>query len=356
MKMSKITNESFVTLATNDSYCMGALALAQSLRNVNTNRLISIMITSDVSPHVQSLLRNAFDHVEFVNVLDSNDSLNLSLLNRPDLGITFTKFHCWRLVQFTKCVFLDADCLVVKNVDDLFEREEFSAAADIGWPDYFNSGVFVFKPSVSTYSSLLKFAVDFRSFDGGDQGLLNSYFNNWSTGESSRRLPFVYNMTTNVSYTYAPAYKQNKENVKIVHFIGSNKPWKRVYNRDNSNVESFGACENEHLDIWWTLFSKYCLPNLNEETVRNNLNIKSSFRPNHSNVHYSSMQNQQQNFETPQVSCNQASHSNNIHQKDEVVIGSELHENLWKTGKIEYTGRDSFSNIQAHLDSQLEKK
>ena len=83
-----------------------------------------------------------------------------------DLGTTFTKYHCWRLIQFPKCVFLDADCLIVKNIDDLFEREEFSASPDIGWPDYFNSGIFVYKPSIQTYSNLIQFSVDFGSFDG----------------------------------------------------------------------------------------------------------------------------------------------------------------------------------------------
>lgn len=153
-------------------------------------------------------LRELFDHVEMVDIMDSNDSANLDLLKRPELGITFTKLHCWRLTQFKKCVFLDADVLVLKNVDDLFEREEFSAAADVGWPDCFNSGVFVFRPSLNTYLHLIDFALTRGSFDGGDQGLLNSYFNTWSTSESSKRLPFVYNMTTNVSYSYVPAYKQ----------------------------------------------------------------------------------------------------------------------------------------------------
>ena len=55
---------------------------------------------------------------------------------------------------------------VIKNVDELFEREELSAAPDAGWPDCFNSGVFVFRPSLDTYKSLLQFAVDFGSFDG----------------------------------------------------------------------------------------------------------------------------------------------------------------------------------------------
>lgn len=41
---------------------------------------------------------------------------------------------------------------------------------------------------------------------------------------------------------------------------------------------------------------------------------------------------------------------------DGVQIGSETHKNMWERGQIEYTGRDSFSNIQAHLDNKLQAK
>ena len=54
----------------------------------------------------------------------------------------------------------------IHNIDELFDREELSASPDAGWPDCFNSGVFVYKPSIETYSKLLKFAVDKGSFDG----------------------------------------------------------------------------------------------------------------------------------------------------------------------------------------------
>ena len=57
------------------------------------------------------------------------------------------------------------------NVDELFDREEFSAAPDSGWPDCFNSGVFVFRPSLKTYNLLLRFAAEHGSFDGKGQGL-----------------------------------------------------------------------------------------------------------------------------------------------------------------------------------------
>lgn len=164
--MSRVTDESFVTLATNTNYVLGALTLAASLRNVNTTRQLTVLITREVPNPLQQQLREVFDHVELVDVLDSGDSTNLELLKRPELGVTFTKLHCWRLTQFRKCVFLDADCLVLKNVDELFERDEFAAVTDIGWPDCFNSGVFVFRPSADTYNSLLNFAVQVGSFDG----------------------------------------------------------------------------------------------------------------------------------------------------------------------------------------------
>ena len=111
-------------------------------------------------------IEQVFDHVELVDELDSNDKSSLALLKRPELGVTFTKLHCWKLIKYKKCVFLDADCFVIKNIDELFERDEFSAAPDVGWPDCFNSGVFVFKPSLESHASLLTFASTDGSFDG----------------------------------------------------------------------------------------------------------------------------------------------------------------------------------------------
>ena len=53
-----------------------------------------------------------FDELVEVDVLDSKDATHLAMLKRPELGITFTKIHCWNLTQYEKCVFLDADTMV----------------------------------------------------------------------------------------------------------------------------------------------------------------------------------------------------------------------------------------------------
>jgi hypothetical protein len=50
---NKVNNQSFVTLATNDNYVLGALTLGQALRKSGTNRMLSVMISSSVSAALQ---------------------------------------------------------------------------------------------------------------------------------------------------------------------------------------------------------------------------------------------------------------------------------------------------------------
>jgi glycogenin glucosyltransferase len=140
----------YVTLCTIEEYLPGALVMCHSLRQSGTIRDIVCLTASTMPQAARMQLTAAFDHVIDVDVIDTQDSEALQLLGRPELGVTATKIKCWTLTQYHKCVYLDADTLVLANVDDLFDRPELSAAPDIGWPDCFNSGVFVFVPSAET--------------------------------------------------------------------------------------------------------------------------------------------------------------------------------------------------------------
>ena len=53
------------------------------------------------------------------------------------------------------------------NIDDLFSRPELSAAPDFGWPDYFNTGLFVLEPNLQTYQRLYDLTALNVSYDGG---------------------------------------------------------------------------------------------------------------------------------------------------------------------------------------------
>ena len=83
--------EAWVTLVTNDNYALGALTLAASLRRVKSKKKMVIMITSTVSNNFKTSLEEVFDEVILVDTMDSGDIPNLTLLDRPELGITFTK-------------------------------------------------------------------------------------------------------------------------------------------------------------------------------------------------------------------------------------------------------------------------
>ncbi|CAH2244319.1 jg18527 [Pararge aegeria aegeria] len=249
----KMSNRAWVTLATNDSYGLGALVVAHSLRRSGSVYPAVVLITPSVTDAMRERLRAVFAEVVVVDVLDSKDAAHLALLQRPELGITFTKIHCWNLTQYEKCVFLDADTLIVQNCDELFEREELSAAPDVGWPDCFNSGVFVFTPSAETFNNLIKFASERGSFDGGDQGLLNSYFSDWAQGDINKHLPFLYNVTSAAFYSYIPALKHYGQNLKIIHFIGAAKPWLQQFNWQTRSVDAPEHLR-EFLQLWWDLF------------------------------------------------------------------------------------------------------
>lgn len=260
-----VSDQAFVTLATNDVYCQGALVLGQSLREHRATRRLVVLVTPQVSNPLRVILSRVFDEVIEVNLIDSADYVHLAFLKRPDLGITLTKLHCWTLTRYSKCVFLDADTLVLSNIDELFDRREFSAAPDPGWPDCFNSGVFVFQPSLETHSLLLQHATDHGSFDGADQGLLNSFFSNWSTADIQKHLPFIYNLSSNTTYTYSPAFKQFGSSAKVVHFLGSSKPWTYKYNPQTGSVleEGSGRADQHQtsfLNQWWGIYHRSILP------------------------------------------------------------------------------------------------
>ncbi|XP_037326925.2 glycogenin-2 isoform X2 [Pungitius pungitius] len=248
-----MSGEAFVTLATTDSYCKGAIVVARSLQRHGTTRSTVVMVTPNLSQQSRLALEDVFDEVITVDGMDSDDHFHLYLLGRPDLGITFTKIHCWTLIQYSKCVFLDADTLVLCNVDELFERDELSAAPDPGWPDCFNSGVFVFRPSLRTHSGLLEHALQHGSFDGGDQGLLNSFFSSWPTEDISKHLPFVYNLSGSSFYSYLPGFRQFGHNAKVIHFVGAVKPWSSRSQRDESSPHTM----EQFVSLWWKEYLSY---------------------------------------------------------------------------------------------------
>lgn len=108
-----------------------------------------------------------------------------------------TKLHLFRLTQYKKLIFLDADVLPIRSLSHLFHiPHPFSAVPDVGWPDIFNSGVLVVSPGEDKFEEVRGLLGQKGSWDGGDQGILNEW-----RGNDWNRLSFTYNTTPTAAYT-----------------------------------------------------------------------------------------------------------------------------------------------------------
>lgn len=138
-----------------------------------------------------------------------------------------TKLRLWEQTDFDQVVYIDADCLVLEPVDELFDRPAPAFCPDVFPPDRFNAGVIVLRPCQDVFAAMMAQVGVLPSHDGGDTGFLNSFFPDWFTWSFEHRLPFRYNaLRTMYWFTHTnPGYWDAVKPVKILHFCSSPKPW-----------------------------------------------------------------------------------------------------------------------------------
>ncbi|EDO41592.1 predicted protein, partial [Nematostella vectensis] len=108
-----------------DGYAAGALAVAQSLRMVQTKYDLVCMVTPDVTHPTRRHLCVMYDHVIEVPYIQHRCrklwSEKQSRMYDDWIEFSFTKWNCLNLVQYERVMFIDADMVVKVNSDDLFE-------------------------------------------------------------------------------------------------------------------------------------------------------------------------------------------------------------------------------------------
>ncbi|RDW83205.1 hypothetical protein BP5796_04696 [Coleophoma crateriformis] len=246
--MAEQGEDVYATLLLNDNYLPGALVLAHSLRDAGTTKKLAVLVTTDtVSSDCMAELQKVYDFVVPVDRIVNQTPANLFLMDRGDLHSVFTKINLWKLLQFRRIVYVDADMVALRAPDELFALSQpFSAAPDIGWPDLFNSGLMVLNPNMGDYYALLAMAQRGISFDGADQGLLNMYYKDYN------RISFTYNVTPSAHYQYLPAFKHFQSGISMAHFIGTDKPW--TMGREASKG---GSPYDEMAGRWWAVYDRH---------------------------------------------------------------------------------------------------
>jgi lipopolysaccharide biosynthesis glycosyltransferase len=200
-----------------------------------------LMATPDVSPATRARLTAQGWEVRGIEPLRNSNTHGAAPLF-PRFEHAFVKLRAWQLTDFDKVVLLDADTLVLKNVDELFERPELSAAPDMLLPDHFNSGVMVLRPSEDTFQRMVRSLVSAENYDGGDQGFLNTFFSDWYSGPRTHRLPVGYNLLHFI-YQFMRSHPGLKgtldREARILHYAVQ-KPWHRAPQLTGGS------------DVWWS--------------------------------------------------------------------------------------------------------
>lgn len=222
--------KSYVTLLSTDSFLPGVLTLWQSLKDVNALFPLFVVINENVSAAARFELQlRGIEFQEFKKVSYSEETTKFLLDAgwREELLNVSDKLHIFSLTQFDKIVYLDADILVLKNIDYLFKYPNGSAASDgaevtdTPYQQNLNAGVLVIEPSQETYNELLKRMVNYC---GNEQDMLREYWSEWKE-DKARHLP----VTANVLSIYWPRYFQESiltiTDVEVIHYICSPKPF-----------------------------------------------------------------------------------------------------------------------------------
>lgn len=254
---------SYVTLIANVDYLIGAVALAKSLVMTGAQYPLTALVIDDSIAGLDELTAYNCQLLK-VNPLPLSDGFKarhnrgaqhtaapFTKGEKPvfhDPLHNFVKLRLWELEQFKSVVFLDADTLVIHNIDKLFDYPEFSAAPNLyeSLSDFhrLNSGVFVAKPSRRQYEAMLT-ALDQPEvfWSRTDQTFLQTYFPDW------HGLPYTYNTLQYVWFNLPQLWDWAR--VNVIHYQYE-KPWQADHPKQ--------AILSPLIEAWWRVYETGTLP------------------------------------------------------------------------------------------------
>ncbi|KAL6844267.1 hypothetical protein ACP4OV_025940 [Aristida adscensionis] len=239
-------------LHSGDSYVCGAIALAQSIRQSGSRReLVALVDAQGVGGEQRAALAAAGWQVRAAPRIRNPRAVS-GAYNEWN----YSKFRLWQLTEYERVVFLDADLLVLRNMDWLFDEEapELSAAGNSA--GRFNSGVMVLEPCNCTFELLMAGIDDIESYNGGDQGYLNEVFTWW------HRLPRRSNLLKHAWDEESRAAQARlllgeEGEVDAVHYLGV-KPWLCFRDYDcNWNLPTLRQFASDEAHArWWAVHDR----------------------------------------------------------------------------------------------------
>lgn len=206
----------YVTLLSTKNYLDAVLVLNKSLQNVKSQYPLLVMVVNTI---FDAEVEAAFQHhniaCEVVSPLQYSEKVQEKYQDKESKSVlnTASKIQLFTLKNWDKLVYLDADVLVLQNIDELFDRLDGSMIKYDNDTMGF-SGMFVFEPrnhqEDEFYPTIMR---EHECVDGDLLGKL------WFFVRESKE----HQIDPKYFWHYNP--HEVPSDAKVVHFCNSIKPW-----------------------------------------------------------------------------------------------------------------------------------
>lgn len=227
-------------LAREDDYLKGLLVLCYSLQKSNPRYPFLLLTASSLSRPVLNKLEANNISVRMINPLESP----IRGWTHRRWRSTYSKLRIFEQTEYEKIVYLDADMLICKNIDELFDKPHMSAVNSGGmlpeYPDWIqlNSGLLVIEPAKVDVNDMHGKIGEVGVRGSGDQGFLHAYYPDWPK-QADLHLDHKFNLFHSHldryhelfgyrlidSTTISESEREDEKTVHVVHYIGRRKPW-----------------------------------------------------------------------------------------------------------------------------------
>ncbi|KGT93022.1 glycosyl transferase [Erwinia typographi] len=251
--------KAWTTLLTQPGYLAGVQTLKKSLTQAGSAYPLVVMVTQNIDAKTRLTLEKEGCLLRDVQPISPNRTLKHNYANARFAEV-WTKLAVWKLIEFERVVFLDADMLVTQNMDELFdlalEDQEIAACHACrcnpnkipsypkSWrpencfysycrglqhseeleqvDNYLNGGFLVLRPDEAVFGEMvqqLSELEDLSRYLFAEQDFLNDFFH-----QRWKPLPYIYNALKTLPFQHAAMWEIDE--VKNLHFI-IDKPWEK---------------------------------------------------------------------------------------------------------------------------------
>ena len=249
-------NNAYITLVSSMNYIEPAIILARARKDVKSQYPLVVMITEDIYDEAinffkeENILPAKIPYLHYSRTTEENAPHDYI----PRIA---SKMACFMFKDYDKMVYLDADCIVLRNIDDLFKYPDGAMYRETGMDGGF-AGLYVFCPKnhhLEWYMCIL------QNFDIWEADLLKDLWFPFKTNEDYQIPEDYFQNVTNEAFEQCI----NLNTIKCLHFCYFTKPWKfkteeefsnELYGREDTNL-NISNKRNIIIDYY---FKKYLLP------------------------------------------------------------------------------------------------